>query len=136
MSDGEIVRCEIYYVPDEKVSEVWPLCVTEDPKGFLPTGDLELIDTPGLQRVTNRPVGHPRVLESVYSSYQRVDGSENERVQQLRKRSMSVGDAIVIDGETYYVANLGFIQIVDEKIVPVFGNDARSLDEVIADGPE
>jgi hypothetical protein len=72
--------------------------------------------------VTNRPSGHPRVLESVYSSYQRIDGDvKTERVEQLKRRSMSVGDAIVIEGETYYVANLGFIKIEDGKIVEVTG---------------
>jgi hypothetical protein len=116
----DIVRVEIYYVPDDKVSDAWPKCLVGDVGGFLPVEDLELIDTPGLQRVTNRPVGHPRVLESVYSSYQRLDGDpQKERVEQLKRRSMSVGDAIVIDKQAYYVASEGFITLVDGKLVPV-----------------
>jgi hypothetical protein len=120
-----IVKCEIFYVPDDKIADVWPKAIVGDVSGYLPVEDMELIDTPGLQRVTQRPNGHPRVLESIYLSYQRVDGDvKSERVEQLKKRSMSVGDAVRIDEEVFWVAPEGFVQKVDDEIVPVEASDA------------
>lgn len=122
---GTIVKCEIYYVPDDKISDVWPKAIVGDESAFLPVEELELIDTPGLQRVTQRPNAHPRVLESIYLSYQRLEGDiKTERVEQLKKRSMSVGDAVRIDDDVFWVASEGFVQKVKGKIVPVEANDA------------
>lgn len=110
------VKAEIRYVPDEKIGEVWAQAQMGLPGGFLPVDDLKLIDMPGFVYARRAP-NHPRNLESIYNYYQKIDGAAEERTAQLKVRSMSTGDAIVIEGIAYYVANKGFVTKGDDGTV-------------------
>src|SRR3954469_16372447 len=104
----QTVKVEIRYIPDAKLGEAWMKAHQGDPSGFLPVDDMDLVDAPGF-RFTRRAPSHPRNLETIYRNYQSISNAPEERTTQLKKRSMSVGDAIVIDSVPYYVAAAGFV---------------------------
>lgn len=110
------VKTEIRYVPDAKVGDVWAKAQMGLPEGFLDPAELDLIDMPGFV-AKKRAANHPRNLETIYNYYQRIDGAPEERTEQLKVRSMTTGDAIVIDGTAYYVANKGFVTRADDGTV-------------------
>lgn len=118
-TESKVIKVEVYYIPDEKLGEIWIKAHMGDVSGFLDVSELKLVDQPGFRRHTDRANHHPRNLETIYKHYQAIDGSNHERTSQLKVRSMSVGDAIVVDGETYYVASEGFVKKEKNTLVPV-----------------
>lgn len=113
------IKVEIRYVPDALLGEVWAKAQMGLPEGFLDVDKMDLIDQPGFIE-QRRAANHPRNLETVYNYYQKIDGAPEERTDQLKVRSMSTGDAIVIAGVAYYVATKGFVtKAADGSIVPV-----------------
>lgn len=117
-STANITKVEIRYVPDAKVGEVYGKAMLGLAEGFLPPEELELQDMPGLDH-SKRPANHPKNLETIYKHYQAIDGDDKERTTQLKVRSMSLGDAIVIDGTAYYVAEDGFVTVENGEVKPV-----------------
>jgi hypothetical protein len=115
---ANITKVEIRYVPDAKVGEVFGKAMLGSADGFLPPEDMELQDMPGLDH-SKRPANHPKNLETIYKHYQAIDGDEKERTTQLKVRSMSMGDCIVIDGKAYYVAAEGFVTVENGEVKPV-----------------
>lgn len=116
---ANITKIEVRYVPDDLVAEVTPKAMLGLREGYIPVERMELQDTPGFEH-TKRGVNHPKNLETIYKAFQVVDGTDDERCAQLKIRSMSYGDAIVIDGKGYYVATDGFVTIDDAgQLVPV-----------------
>lgn len=117
-STASITKCEIRYVPDALVGEIYGKAMLGLTDGFLPVDKLELQDIPGLDH-SRRAANHPRNLETLYRHYQTIDGDDKERPSQLRIRSMSLGDAIIVDGKAYYVASEGFVTVEDGVVTPV-----------------
>jgi hypothetical protein len=113
-----VTKVEIRYVPAEKIGVVFGQVLTGSRDGFLPPEQMELVDMPGLDH-TKRAANHPKNLETIYKHYQSIDGTEDERTKQLKSRSMSYGDCIVIQGKAYYVAAEGFVTIEGDEVVPV-----------------
>jgi hypothetical protein len=113
-----ITKIEIRYVGDTRVGEVYGKVLTGDPSGFLPPEEMELQDMPGLEH-NKRPANHPKNLETIYKHYQAIDGEDKERTTQLKVRSMSLGDCIVISGVAYYVAADGFVTVENGEVKPV-----------------
>lgn len=116
-------KAEIRYVPDAKIGEVWVKAQMGQVEGFLDPAEMDLIDMPGFV-AQRRSASHPRNLETIYNYYQKIDGAPEERTEQLKVRSMSTGDAIVIDGTAYYVTAKGFVTVVDGKVIPVEAPEA------------
>lgn len=117
-STANITKAEIRYVPDAKVGEIYGKAMLGLPEGFLPPDQLELQDMPGLDH-SKRPANHPKNLETIYKHYQTIDGDDKERTTQLKVRSMSLGDCIVIQGTAYYVAEDGFVTVENGEVKPV-----------------
>lgn len=117
-STANITKVEIRYVPDAKIGEVFGKVMLGDPAGFLSPEDMELQDMPGLDH-SKRPANHPKNLETIYKHYQSIDGDDKERPTQLKVRSMSLGDCIVIHGVAYYVASDGFVTVENGEVTPV-----------------
>lgn len=118
-SNTNITKVEVRYIPDDLVAEVTPKAMLGMREGFIVTDRLEVQDTPGFEH-TKRAVNHPKNLETIYKAFQVVDGTDDERCAQLKIRSMSYGDAIVISNETYYVTADGFVTVNAEgDLVPV-----------------
>lgn len=115
---ANITKIEIRYVPDNKVGEIYGKAMLGLPEGFLPPEDMELQDMPGLDH-SKRPANHPKNLETVYKHYQTIDGDEKERPTQLKVRSMTIGDCVVIDKVAYYVGAEGFVTVTDGVVTPV-----------------
>jgi hypothetical protein len=114
-----VTKVEIRYVPAEKIGTVFGQVLMNDRSGYLKPEEMDLVDMPGLDH-TKRPANHPKNLETIYKHYQSIDGTEDERTKQLKSRSMSYGDCIVIQGKAYYVASEGFVYIDDDdKVQPV-----------------
>jgi hypothetical protein len=102
-----MTKVEIRYIPNAKVGKLFMKAQLGDATAFLDFKELELIDMPGMD-ASRRSVAHPKNLETIYKHYQRVDDTADERCAQLKVRSMSVGDAIVVKGKAYYVVQDGF----------------------------
>lgn len=117
-----VTKVEIRYVPNDKIGEVFSKALLGQRDGFLKPEEMELQDMPGLDH-NKRKANHPKNLETIYKHYQVIDGTEDERTKQLKVRSMSYGDAIVINNVAYYVAADGFVTINDKdevvEVVPV-----------------
>ena len=113
-----VTKCEIRYVPANLIGEVFGKAQLGIRDAYLKPEDMELIDMPGLDH-SKRAANHPKNLETIFKHYQSIDGDDKERTTQLKMRSMTVGDAIVVSGTAYYVAPDGFVTIVDDEIVPV-----------------
>jgi hypothetical protein len=103
-----LTRCEIRYVPAAKMGEVYMKANLGLPEGFLGISEMEFVDSAGMNAI-HRSANHPKNLETIYRAYQRIDDTPGERAHQLDQRSMTMGDAIVIDGRAYYVASSGFV---------------------------
>jgi hypothetical protein len=103
-----LIKVEIRYVPAARIGEVFMQAQLGKAEAFLPSDDMELIDMPGFN-ATRRAASHPKNLETIYKHYQNIDGTSDERTTQLRARSMTVGDAIVVNGRAFYVAAKGFV---------------------------
>lgn len=117
-STASITKIEVRYVPDSLIGEVFGKVMTGNPEGFLAPEEMELQDMPGLDH-SKRPANHPKNLETVYKHYQAIDGDDKERTTQLKVRSMSLGDCIVIQGKAYYVASEGFVTVENGEVAPV-----------------
>ena len=116
---NNITKIEVRYIPDKLIETTLPKAMLGLPEGFLPIDRLETQDTPGFEH-TKRAVNHPKNLETVYRAFQVIDGTDDERCAQLRIRSMSWGDAVVVDGVGYYVAADGFVtRNADGTLTPV-----------------
>lgn len=102
------VKVEVRYVPPARVLEIYGKVSLGLPDAFLPPGDLQLIDVCTL-KLHMRPANHPANLDTMYRSYQSVDRTPDERTTQLDERSMTKGDAFIIDGHAYYVVDDGFV---------------------------
>lgn len=114
-----LTKVEIRYIPSKLIGPLFMKAQTGDPEAFLPVADLDLIDMPGME-ASRRPITHPKNLETIYRHYQRIDDTADERCTQLKVRSMSVGDAIVVKGKAYYVVAEGFaFKDDDGKLVDV-----------------
>lgn len=114
-----LTKIEIRYIPNAKVGPLFMKAQLGQPEAFLPVSELDLIDMPGMD-ASRRAVSHPKNLETIYKHYQRIDDTPDERCTQLKVRSMSVGDAIVVKGKAFYVVSDGFA-FKDESgtLVPV-----------------
>lgn len=99
-----VTRFEIRYVPANQLGKLYMKANNSDPSAFLPPNELDVIDMPGMNN-TKRPITHPKNLMTIYKMYQVIDGTDDERTAQIKARSMTLGDAIVIKGKAYYVAN-------------------------------
>lgn len=99
-----LTRFEIRYIPAAKLGPLFLKANGSDPDAFLPVEQLEVIDMPGMNN-TRRAVTHPRNLLTIYQQYQAIDGTDDERTKQLGCRSMTTGDAIVVNGVAYYKVN-------------------------------
>lgn len=99
-----LTRFEIRYMPAAKLGSLFMKVNNSVPEAFLPVDDLDVVDMPGMNN-TRRPVTHPRNLLTIYQQYQVIDGTDDERTKQLGCRSMTVGDAIVVNGTAYYKVN-------------------------------
>lgn len=117
-----IVKVEVRYVPASKIGQVFMQAQMGQPEGFLPVKELDLVDMPGFNQSRRAP-NHPKNLETIYKHYQTIDGTPDERPTQLKVRSMTVGDALVIEGVAYYVAPEGFATLEDGQLVPVTAED-------------
>ena len=119
-----LTKVEIRYVPAAKIGEVFMKATLGLPEAFLPYKEMDLIDMPGMN-ATRRAPNHPKNLETIYKHYQSISGDSSERPGQLKVRSMATGDAIVINGEAYYVAAQGFVtRAKDGSLVPVTEENA------------
>lgn len=117
-STTNITKVEIRYVPAEKLGEMYAKAMLGLREGFLDPSTMELQDVPGFDHA-KREANHPKNLETIYKHYQVIDGADDERPAQLKIRSMSYGDCIIIDGKPYYVASEGFVTIENDEVVPV-----------------
>lgn len=114
-----LTKVEIRYLPSAQIGKLFMKAQVGDPAAFLPVSELDLIDMPGME-ASRRAITHPKNLETIYRHYQRIDDTPDERCTQLKVRSMSVGDAIVVKGRAYYVVSDGFAFKDDEgTLVPV-----------------
>lgn len=114
-----LTKVEIRYVPPAKIGEVYVKALLGQPEAFLPYKEMDLIDMPGMN-ATRRAPNDPKNLETIYKHFQTIKGTPDERPTQLKCRSMTTGDAIVINGVAYYVANQGFVtKAKDGSLVPV-----------------
>lgn len=113
---------EIRYFPEDRAAEVFMLAHSGDPSGYLTPDKMVLVDEPCFEWKRRVP-NHPRSLDKIYRVYQTIDGQADERTQTIKQRSMTVGDAIVIDNVAYYVAPDGFVTVKDGEIVPVSDED-------------
>lgn len=102
-----LTKVEIRYIPSKLVGSLFMKAQLGKPEAFLPMSELDLIDMPGMD-ASRRAVSHPKNLETIYKHYQRIDDTADERCAQLKVRSMSVGDAIIVKGTAYYVVPDGF----------------------------
>lgn len=131
-TEEKAVKVEIRYVKPEQVSVVWLNAHQNKPEGYLDPADMDLVDMPQFERNSKRDVAHPRNLETIYKHFQRIEDTNDERCAQLKIRSMSVGDCIVVDKRAYWVAPLGLVPTgfvtKDAKgnIVPVEVPDAAN----------
>lgn len=103
-----LVKVEIRYVPAAQIGAVFLKAQLGNPDAFMDPDKMELIDMPGFN-ATRRAASHPKNLETIYKHYQNIDGTADERTTQLKSRSMTVGDAIVVNGRAFYVAAAGFV---------------------------
>lgn len=125
-----ISRFEIRYIPAAKLGPLYMKVNKSDPSAFLPVNELDVVDMPGMNNV-KRPLTHPKNLQTIYKMYQVIDGTDDERTAQIKARSMTLGDAIVIKGKAYYVANSD--QFPSGFVVK---NDAGELVEVTEENCE
>lgn len=118
-----IVKVEVRYVPAAKIGQVFMKAQMGLAEGYLAYKDMDLVDMPGFEQ-SRRASNHPKNLETIYKHYQSIDGANDERCTQLKVRSMTVGDALVIEGVAYYVAPTdfapsGFVTKLGNELVPV-----------------
>lgn len=107
-SKQNTIKAEIRYVPEAEIGKIWAKAQMGDADGFLDPDKMDLVDAPGFV-AQRRAANHPRNLETIYNYYQKIDGAPEERTEQLKVRSMTTGDAIVLDGVAYYVTAKGFV---------------------------
>jgi stage V sporulation protein SpoVS len=120
---SNVVKVEVRYVPATKIGEVFMKAQMGLVDGFLNPSDMDLVDMPGFE-VSRRASNHPKNLETIYKHYQAIDGTPDERCTQLKVRSMTVGDCLVIEGTAYYVApNEGFVTKDGSQLVPVTASE-------------
>jgi hypothetical protein len=115
---SSIVKVEVRYVPAARLGQVFLKAQLGQADGFLDPKDMELVDMPGFEMM-RRASNHPKNLETIYKHYQTIDGTPDERCTQLKVRSMTVGDCLVIEGTAYYVATDGFVTKDGDQLVPV-----------------
>lgn len=112
-----LVKCEIRYVPGERLGEVFMKAYTGNPDGFLPPEELVSVDVPGINAVYRAP-NHPRSLDTIYRIFQRINDTDDERAKQIGQRSMTVGDAVIINNRAYYVSRDGQVGRGGTRMVP------------------
>lgn len=113
------VKIEVRYVPASRVLENYAKASLGHPDGFLSPEELELVDVCTLL-TKHRAANHPSNLHTIYCRYQSVKKTEDERTTQLEIRSMTMGDALVIDGRAYYVTDVGFsVKDSEGNLVPI-----------------